>query len=113
MFVAAARDDVRAKLSKAAKEDKDTDADIYGKNEHAMDDNEDDDDEGGYLDFVDEVKKHVGWAEHMSSSVFLNFFTAILGGRVAWNESRQFSRARKGLEPANAAQALLDLEPGL
>ncbi|KAK8085367.1 hypothetical protein PG997_006638 [Apiospora hydei] len=99
MFIAAAQDNVRAKLTKAANDD---------------DDDDDDDDEGGYLDFVDEVKKHVEWAQQLSSSVFLDFFTALLGARVAWN-----ANPRQPLDPNNhsttakVAQALLDLEPGL
>ncbi|KAK8045414.1 hypothetical protein PG993_005438 [Apiospora rasikravindrae] len=97
MFIAAARDNVRAKLTKAANDDEDGG-----------------DDEGGYLDFVDEVKKHVEWAQQLSSSVFLDFFTALLGARVNWNNN-----PRQPLDPNNhsttakAAQALLGLEPGL
>ncbi|KAK8115931.1 hypothetical protein PG984_012433 [Apiospora sp. TS-2023a] len=74
MFAAAAKDEVRAKLVKTTKEDKDTDGDK---------------DEGDYLDFVDEVKRHAEWADHMSSSLFLDFFHALLGARVAWNESEK------------------------
>ncbi|KAK7991662.1 hypothetical protein PG996_013319 [Apiospora saccharicola] len=91
MFVAAAKDEVRAKLqvTKTAKEDKDGN----GKEDNANDQ----DDEGGYLDFVDEVKKHAEWANHMSSSLFLDFFTALLGARVAWNATGQTTRTRLGL----------------
>lgn len=70
---------------------------------------------GGYLDFVDEVKKSVTWAQEVTSSVFLDFFTAVLGARVAWNEKNGDASAKPkySCDSARAAQALLDREPGL
>ncbi|KAK7931559.1 hypothetical protein PG985_002271 [Apiospora marii] len=98
MFFAAAKDEVRAKLTKAASE------------------NDDDDGEGGYLEFVDEVKKKVDWAQKLTSSVFLDFFTAVLRARVAWNDKPRYPAGNKPKDSsasAKAAQALLDIEPGL
>ncbi|KAK8069852.1 hypothetical protein PG994_006468 [Apiospora phragmitis] len=85
VFVTAAKEDVRAALN-----------------------------EDGYLDFVNEVKKHVEWAQQLSSSVFLDFFTALLRARVGWNVAPREPRdPDKQSATAKAAQALLDLEPGL
>lgn len=102
MFAIAARDEKRAKLTKATDNNENTDGD------------DDEDDEGGYLDFVDAVKEDVAWAQDLSSSVFLDFFTRLLGARVAWvDKPREPFDEKDHSTTAQAAQVLLNLEPGL
>lgn len=99
MFTAAAKPELRSKLQKPTK--------------NAAEDSNDDD-EDGYLDYIDAVKAQVNWAESLTSSVFADFFTALLRARVQWNENpREPLDKNKHSAAAKAIQSLLDSEPDL